>query len=147
MEGLPQGRVVSSPNRVVRAVQFVSSRAARVGEEFSKDFVHRRARRDIRKFCDVLGPERIEWAIQHNQHLSKFIPEAQLASWRQQAKQHAWVANAISDDDFRQLMPTWTRELVQRHGDEGAAWLQDFLQWLRGLFTSNESGNGAQDAT
>jgi len=112
---------------------------------FARRLIHTKAQRYVREFCDALGLQRLEWMVANRRELREFVtPELQQKI--NLAPQHPWVADAITDQEFAAMLPSWAVEIVRRHGAEGEAWLNSAVDWLRSLFsppTQEEVEHGA----
>lgn len=110
---------------------------------FAKRFVHIKAERSIREFCDALGEKRVEWMVTNQHPLSRFVtPELQKVI--SVAPQYGWVGDAISDEEFVQMLPPWVHQIVEQHGEEGQAWLRSTIGWLRSLFNPTAPAEGVE---
>jgi len=98
-------------------------------------FTFRRIARIVRAEVEKLGPDNIRWLIENNKPLSS-RPEvkAREAELRIKALKYRPLAAKISDEAFLHMLPAWSLQIVQDHGEQGQQWLRETLEYLRGFF-------------
>ena len=129
------------------------------GSRLARSFIIRTASRHVNNTLDKIGPEGTGWLIDHNSSLSDVaclveygggkVPDVVIVfdrrmpqlkelskrlevDYRHQAATYSWAARAISDDDFRNMLPDWAQELIS--SEQGKVWWQEQVKWLRSLF-------------
>ena len=103
-------------------------------QAFPRHFVKRKVAHYVNDICTGLGSERVEWMIQNKKPLTTFVTGEMDAQLRSYAPHFKWAEQAISDQDFTEMLPGWCMEAVRRHGSDGEAWLRDTIHWIRGFF-------------
>lgn len=101
---------------------------------FAKAYILKVVERNVVLMCDGLGEQRLAWCIQQGRSLGGLVPQETEAQYRERAPAYGWAAQAITDEEFRHLLPEWVKALVARHGDAGETWLRDTILWIRGFF-------------
>ncbi|GEM_PF-5852827 len=101
---------------------------------FAKNLVLIKARKIVQNVCEGLGRERIAWHIENNKSLVETVPPELVAHLRGLAAQYSWAAQAITEEDFKKMLPEWVKQLVVENGEGGEEWLAAQVKWLREIF-------------
>jgi len=100
---------------------------------FRSALVRRVAARRVYTFMDKLGPERVDWIVANRKPLRELLNTA-TARWVGMAPRHPWISEAISDQDFIEMLPRWAIQILDQYGDEERTWFHEQLAWMRGIF-------------
>ena len=103
---------------------------------FARGYILTVLERQTREICEGLGEARLKWCIENGRAFSSLVSEETVAQYRKLAPSFHWAESAITDEEFRGLLPEWVKVLVARNGEKGEAWLRDTIAWTRGFFNA-----------
>lgn len=108
--------------------------APRDAKKFAKDLLMKRATRGLHKALEELGPTRLEWHILNNKNLADTAPAELVQIAKERAKNYAWAAKLVSEQEVLLMIPDWVHVMVKKHGERGETWLTAQLGFARSLF-------------